>query len=207
MKDGDQIYTQNQQMIVGIRPPSEAPSDILLTNMSVKEGMAPGTVVGDVIVESEASNPQYEYDLKGHYSIIFHDYLPAQFYIENGKLKTKAMFDYEDGDQSVIIKATNTKNGLWYEREFIIRVTENGTSVDNTSFPEPKINLNDKNTISVDTEQPLHYEIFSVPGAKMAQGNLNAGNTTIQLSNNNQSIVLLKLSSKNDFKTYKIMLK
>lgn len=207
MKDGDQIYTQNQQMIVGIRPPSEAPSDILLTNMSVKEGMAPGTVVGDVIVESEASNPQYEYDLKGHYSIIFHDYLPAQFYIENGKLKTKAMFDYEDGDQSVIIKATNTKNGLWYEREFIIRVTENGTSVDNTSFPEPKINLNDKNTISVDTEQPLHYEIFSVLGAKMAQGNLNAGNTTIQLSNNNQSIVLLKLSSKNDFKTYKIMLK
>ena len=207
MKDGDQIYTQNQQMIVGIRPPSEAPSDILLTNMSVKEGMAPGTVVGDVIVESEASNPQYEYDLKGHYSIIFHDYLPAQFYIENGKLKTKSMFDYEDGDQSVIIKATNTKNGLWYEREFIIRVTENGTSVDNTSFPEPKINLNDKNTISVDTEQPLHYEIFSVLGAKMAQGNLNSGNNTIQLSNNNQSIVLLKLSSKNDFKTYKIMLK
>ena len=117
------------------------------------------------------------------------------------------MFDYEDGDQSVIIKATNTKNGLWYEREFIIRVTENGTSVDNTSFPEPKINLNDNNTISVNTEQPLHYEIFSVLGAKMAQGNLNSGNNTIQLSNNNQSIVLLKLSFNHDFKTFKIMLK
>ena len=207
MKDGDQIYTQNQQMIVGIRPPSEAPSDILLTNMSVKEGMAPGTVVGDVIVESEASNPQYEYDLKGHYSIIFHDYLPAQFYIENGKLKTKAMFDYEDGDQSVIIKATNTKNGLWYEREFIIRVTENGTSVENTAITEPEIYQIDKNSISVKTDQPLNYQAYSVLGTKLAQGNLKSGNNIIQLSNHNQSIVLLKLSTNNHFRSYKIMLK
>ena len=207
MKDGDQIYTQNQQMIVGIRPPSEAPSDILLTNMSVKEGMAPGTVVGDVIVESEASNPQYEYDLKGHYSIIFHDYLPAQFYIENGKLKTKAMFDYEDGDQSVIIKATNTKNGLWYEREFIIRVTENGTSVENTAITEPEIYQIDKNSISVKTDQPLNYQAYSVLGTKLAQGSLKSGNNIIQLSNHNQSIVLLKLSTNNHFRSYKIMLK
>jgi len=207
MKDGDRIYTQNQQMIVGIRPPSEAPSDIILTNMSVKEGMAPGTIVGDVIVESEATNPQYVFDLKGRYSIIFHDYLPAQFYIENGKLKTNATFDFEDGDQSVIIKATNTKNGLWYEREFIIRVTENGASVENTTFTEPGIYPIDKNSISVNTDQPLNYQAYSVLGTKLAQGNLKPGDNIIQLSNHNQSIVLLKLSTNNHFRSYKIMLK
>lgn len=208
MKDGDQIYTQNQQMIVGIRPPSEAPSDILLSNMTIQEGKEIGTIVGDVTVESEATNPEYIYELKGHYSVIFHDYMPAQFYIENGKLKTKAVFDFADGDQSVIIKATNTKNKLSYEREFIIKVTENGTSVDNTTFTKPKIYQNSKNSIGVDSDEPLFYEIYSVLGTRLTHGMLKSGNSTIELMGYNQSIVLLKVSTKNQNSgTYKIILK
>jgi len=101
LKDSGFDFTSQQGVVVGIRAPSVAPSDIALSSNSVQEQSAVGTVVGTVTVQSEAVNPTYTFELKGSYSIFTHGYLPASFYIEDGNLKTKDVFSVDEGDQSV----------------------------------------------------------------------------------------------------------
>lgn len=111
-----------QNVVVGIRPPSEKPSDILLSNYSVAEGQPAGTVVGAVTIESEATNPTYTYKLVGDYSIVFHKNLPAPFKIENGNLVTTESLKNSDGPRTVTITATNSQNGGSVTRSFTIQV-------------------------------------------------------------------------------------
>lgn len=115
-------YTQGQSVIVGIRPPSEKPSDITLSANTVQGGQPAGTYVCDVIVESEATNPVYSYTLKGSYNPITHTASTPPFKIEDDKLYTTKVLD-AGKNQKVTIIAKNTKNGGSVERTFNIKVT------------------------------------------------------------------------------------
>lgn len=118
----DMDYTAQQGVVVGIRQPSDSPSDIALSNTTVKEKQPAGTVVGKITVESEATNPTYEYSVRGEYSIILHDYIKAPFIVENGELKTTETLNKEDGDWIIEITATNVSNKLSYTKQFTIHV-------------------------------------------------------------------------------------
>lgn len=121
-------YTEGQSVIVGIRPPSEKPSDITLSATQVQGGQPEGTYVCDVLVESEATNPTYEYELKGKYSVISHKYLAAAFKVEDNKLYTTKSLN-ENTTQEVTIKATNVQNKGTVERTFKITVTSGPAGV------------------------------------------------------------------------------
>lgn len=118
----DMDYTAQQGVVVGIRPPSDKPSDIYLSATSVKEKQPAGTVVGTVTVESEAVNPTYNFSVRGEYSILLHDYVKAPFTVENGQLKTTDVLNKEDGDWTIEITATNTQNKASVTRQFTIHV-------------------------------------------------------------------------------------
>lgn len=117
-------YTSGQGVVVGVRPPSDKPSNITLSNTAVQAQKPAGTVVGQVYVESEAENPTYEFSVKGPYNVIFHRNMPAPFKVENDMLVTTEELSLEDGDREIEITATNTKNKGTVTREFIIQVTE-----------------------------------------------------------------------------------
>lgn len=117
----DMDYTDGQSVIVGIRPPSEKPSNILLSNTKVRAGMPKGTFVADVTVESEASNPSYTYTLQGKYNPITHKRLAAKFYMEDNKLLTSEVLS--EGTQTLTIIAVNNQNQGKVERTFNILVT------------------------------------------------------------------------------------
>ena len=124
-------YTDGQGVVVGIRPPSEKPSDILLSTHEIQAGLPAGTVVCDVTVESEATDPVYEYKLRGKYSARQHRYLAAPFEIVDNRLLTTDVL--EEGDELVTITATNISNGGSVERTFNIHVTNNPSGVNDVT--------------------------------------------------------------------------
>lgn len=117
----DTNYTNGQSVVVGIRPPSEKPSNIYLSSHTVQAMKPAGTVVATVTVESEAENPEYQYDLKGKYSARQHKYLDAPFEIVGSQLLTTK--ELSVGTEQLTITATNTKNKGSVERTFLIEVT------------------------------------------------------------------------------------
>ena len=121
-------YTDDQEVITGIRQPSEKPSDITLSATKVQGGQPAGTYVCDVIVESEATDPVYTYTLKGSYNPITHTTSTPPFKVEDDKLYTTKVLD-AGKTQKVTITATNTKNGGSVERTFNIKVTTDPTGV------------------------------------------------------------------------------
>ncbi|MBR6276116.1 MAG: C10 family peptidase [Prevotella sp.] len=119
----DMNYTDGQSVVVGIRPPSEKPSNIYLSNNSIMAMKPAGSVVGDITVESEAENPTYEFKVVGEYNVIFHTNMPAPFQVVDGQLVTTKELSLEDGDRNIEITATNTQNKASVTRHFTIHVT------------------------------------------------------------------------------------
>ena len=117
---------------MGIRPPSEKPSDILLSAHEVQGGLPAGTFVADVDVESEATAPVYEYELHGKYSNRTHSYQEAAFDIINDQLFTNKELK-AGSTQEVTIKATNVSNGGSVERTFRIVVTDGPNGVNDVT--------------------------------------------------------------------------
>lgn len=123
----DMNYTDNQGVVVGIRQPSDKPSNIELSCKVVQAGQPAGTVVGEVLVESEATNPVYRYELRGKYSVRQHKYLDAPFEVVDNQLLTTE--ELAVGTQTVTITAVNTQNLGSVERTFNIMVTADATTV------------------------------------------------------------------------------
>ena len=119
-KTMDMDYTSGQGVVVGVRAPSEKPSDITLSNYTVAASQPEGTFVANVQVESEATDPEYSYVLRGKYSPRQHKYLEAPFKVEDNKLYTTQ--ELEEGEETLTIIATNTKNQGSVERTFTIVV-------------------------------------------------------------------------------------
>jgi hypothetical protein len=184
VKDGQYDYTKGQQVIVGIRAPTVAPSDINISNLTVGANKPAGTIVGSVTVDSEATNPAYQYELKGAYSIFLHDYLPSAFYIEGGYLKTLRQFDLEDEQIPLNIKVTNVGNGLSYEKDFSIRIVEGETGLDDSyDFHKQLMYVSAENKIILDCNcQNLKFNIYSLTGTKYSTGTINSGENKIDVS-------------------------
>jgi hypothetical protein len=120
----DAVYTDGQGVIVGVRPPSEKPSNIYLSSNTVAAMKPAGTPVGKISVESEAENPTYEFKVVGEYNVIFHTRMPAPFKVEDGYLVTTEELSMEDGaSRNIEITATNTQNKASVTRHFTIHVT------------------------------------------------------------------------------------
>ena len=116
----DMDYTTGQGVVVGIRAPSDKPSNIILSHSTVLAGKPAGTKVGDVTVETEAENPSFTFDVVGEYSPILHKNLPAPFEVKNGELVTTEA-NLEVNDYVITITATdNKKNSI--SRNFTIHV-------------------------------------------------------------------------------------
>lgn len=125
----DMNYTSGQGAVVGVRPPSDKPSDIFVSSLEVEEKLPAGTVVGDVYVESEAEAPIYKFSIRGPYSVLLHTYMKAPFDVVDGKLVTTQELKCSDGDWNIEITATNVDNKASVSRNFVVKVVQSGTSI------------------------------------------------------------------------------
>ena len=120
----DMNYTSGQSAVVDVRPPSEKPSNLFLSNKSVEYNQPAGTVVGDVTVESEATNPTYTYKVMGEYNVVFHRTMPAPFEVVDGQLVTTEVLSEEDygSEINITITVTNNQNKATLTRNFTIKL-------------------------------------------------------------------------------------
>ena len=149
----DMDYTDGQGVVVGIRPPSEHPSNITLSNNVVSVDAPVGTVIANVTVESEAANPTYSYTIRGEYSPRTHKYRSVPFTIENDKLITTEAIDPEAGDRTIEITAKNNQNGYDVTRSFTIKVVTTGIQ-----------------TITWTNQQPDYYSIDGQSQTSLRKG-------------------------------------
>lgn len=121
----DMDYTDGQGVVVGVRAPSDKPSNILLSNNTILSMKPAGSTVGQVTVESEATNPTYTFKVLGEYSPLFHTNMPAPFKVENGTLVTTEQLNQADYPEGINIEitATNDQNKASVTRHFTILVT------------------------------------------------------------------------------------
>jgi len=205
VKDGANDYTKNQQVVVGIRAPSVGPSDINISNLSVKENQPAGTVVGDITIDSEAVNPVYEFVLKGAFSIFLHDYMPSAFYVENGKLKTNTTFQLEDESIPVSVKVTNVANKMYYEKQFNIAIVASNTAINNPDDSEKNIFFSDNTIIYNGNVENVQFTLYTLSGSKALNLKLQKGQNSLAGFNLAPGYYILK-TNEISFKPIKIFI-
>ena len=205
VKDVANDYTKNQQVVVGIRAPSVGPSDIYISNLSVKENQPAGTVVGDITIDSEAVNPVYEYELKGPFSVFLHDYMQSAFYVEDGKLKTLNAFQLEDESVPLSIKVTNVSNKMYYEKQFNIAIVASNTALNDPFAAQSNLMFKDNKIYYSGNEQNVSYCIYTLSGSKVFGSILNSGENSISDLNLCSGYYILK-TNKISLKPIKILI-
>jgi hypothetical protein len=104
------------------------PSDILLSNLTIKEGLPPGTVIGNLNTVDIDENDEYTYALVEGTG-------PADsnsFTISGNELRSAKIFDYETGKEYFIRISSKDNFGKTIEKSFLIKivdVTENNAPV------------------------------------------------------------------------------
>lgn len=202
----DMDYTSGQGVIVGIRPPSDKPSDIKLSNSTVKENQPAGTVVGKITVDSEASNPTYNYSVRGEYSAILHDYVKAPFTISDGELKTTEVLSAEDEEWNIEITAENRDNKATYTKGFTIYVISASEAEES---PASKVSMSyDKVKKELILTSPKHitYTLYTSTDDVIAEGEITANGTAIvSIPDISAEYCMLQLSNMISSKKIKII--
>lgn len=123
---GSNDFNANQGAILGIAPPSSMPYDLDLSALSVDEGLPDSSYVADVLVTDEDPDNVYTFTCKGEFSVILDDYGPALFYIEDQKLYTKEVFEYNDDDPEAnsefLLIIVEDQYGNKYQEDFDIAI-------------------------------------------------------------------------------------
>lgn len=157
-------YTAQHGMVIGIRAPSEAPTDITLSNKSVSENQPAGTIVGAVTVVSEAVNPSYTYKVQGKKTLFGYSKVP--FDVVDGNLVTTEIItasDYADtvtGATSCVVTITATNNAT-------------NASVSRTFTIEIKPSAGIEDVIYNENNSPIEY--YNIQGIKINSENLKPG--------------------------------
>lgn len=88
-------FTKDQDAVINIRPIKYCPTDVILSENKIKEGMPVGSMVGKISVADEAVDNIYTFTLLGD-SIDPENYLPADFYLSHDTIRTSKSFDLSE---------------------------------------------------------------------------------------------------------------
>ncbi len=107
-------------LMIDILDVSEAPTNILLSNASVSESVATGTLVGLLSSEDEDANESFSYALvEGEGGDD-----NSAFQIINNELQTAEIFDYETRSGYTVRIQSNDGNGGTFEKSFAIQIND-----------------------------------------------------------------------------------
>ncbi|WP_013334240.1 Calx-beta domain-containing protein [Gloeothece verrucosa] len=121
----NQIYvTDNQSglQILELNPnewSNQTPTDITLSNNSIPENQAPGTIIGTFNTTDTDLNYTFGYSLVPGVG----DTDNASFTLDGNQLKTNKILDYESKTSYSIRVRTTRQGGLSYEEQFTINLT------------------------------------------------------------------------------------
>jgi protocadherin Fat 4 len=112
--------TFDQQMTIGVNDINEAPTNITLSQTSIAENLPNGSVVGIVSSTDPDSGNTDSYSLVNGAGSDDN----ASFAIVNGQLRTTSSFDFEAQPSYTIRVRSTDQDGLTFEKQFTINVTD-----------------------------------------------------------------------------------
>lgn len=170
---GSNDFNSSQGAILGIALPSSAPYDISLSKTAVEEELPVGSFVADVDVSDEDPDNVYTFTCEGEYSIILDDYGPASFYINDRKLYTDKVFEYDDENPEknteFLLITVEDQHGNEYSEEFNIDIEKvfvgpTGLALSDSSVNEEKIPGTPVGKLIVEDEDPLNTYTYTLQG-------------------------------------------
>lgn len=170
---GSNDFNSNQGAIIGINPPVSAPYDITLSELIVPEELPIGSFVADVIVTDEDPDNIYTFTCLGEFSIILDDYGPASFYIDDKKLYTDKVFEYNDDQaekNSIFLRIeVEDQHGNTYVEDFEISIEKvfsgpSSIALSDSSVQEGLLPGTPVGQLIVEDEDPLNTYTYTLQG-------------------------------------------
>ena len=177
-KKMDMDYTSEHAVIIGIRAPRTAPTDISLTTTTVSSDTEVGAVVAALEIQSEIKDASYSYKVTGPYNPVTKRYGAIPFSIDDkGNLLTTK--ELEIGKEyKAIITVTNEATGESFSKEFIIKVVD-ASAVDTLKYSfEIKQH---GNALEINSLAYGVMDVYTLQGASVCQKNLAKGANLILL--------------------------
>ena len=178
-KKMDMDYTAGHGVVINIRPPSSAPTDIKLATTKVSANAEVGTVITALEITSEMPDATYSYKITGPYNYITKRYGKVPFTIdEAGNLVTTEALTV-NVDYDVIITVTNTKTNESFKKEFVIKVVDD-TAVETIVGDGLRLHLNG-NILTVIVDTKGYIAVYSPQGGCVQRSSLAVGCNTIAI--------------------------
>ena len=177
-KKMDMDYTAGHGVVIGIRAPRTAPTDLSLTTTTVSSDTEVGTVVAALEIQSEMKDASYNYKVTGPYNPVTKRYGAIPFSIDDeGNLVTTK--ELEVGKEyKAIITVTNKTTGESFSKEFVIKVID-ASAVDTLEYSFEIKQYG--NTLEVNSLSYGVMDVYTLQGASICQQNLKKGTNTIAL--------------------------
>lgn len=171
---GSNDFNANQGAILGMAPPSSMPYDLALSEESVPEGLPDSSFVADVLVTDEDPDNVYSFTCKGPFSVILDDFGPASFYIEDQKLYTTEVFEYDDSDPEAnsefLLIIVEDQYGNEYQEEFEIAIEKvfhgpTGIALSDSSVMEEQPVGTAVGKLIIEDEDPTNTYSYTIDGS------------------------------------------
>ncbi|MDB5389166.1 MAG: cya 3 [Planctomycetaceae bacterium] len=159
-----------KQFTISVTDADEAPIDVSLSETSIAEIQAAGTVIGLFNSSDPDLGNTFTYSLVPGIGSSDN----AQFTIVNGQLQSASSFDFETQSAYSIRVRTTDQGGLTFEKTFTILVTDVNEAPSVTSIA-PQTILEDSST------GPLHFSI--------EDSETPAGNLTLNITSSNAALI------------------
>ncbi len=179
----------------------EAPLDIQLSNTMINENIQTGYIIGTLTAIDQDVNSTFTYTLNNDSN--------GNFTINDNKLLSNAVYDYETQNQYTInIKVTN-QSGLSYSKDFIINIININELSTDITISNNSINENEQkgstigelNTSDVDINSTFTYKLYGLDKDKFyVNNNLLVSNMVFDYETKNTYD--LTISSNDGLNTY-----
>ena len=169
--------------VVGVGAPTTAPYGIKLSTTKFPLGTAAGVALADVTIMCEDDEAVFSYELKGPKHPVTQKYTASPYDVVDGKLVSTQTVEDKNSFKSVLIKVTNTGTGESFEKQFSINIvtTDAVESVMSDAMRIYPAVATDVVTIEVPAVGG-NYAIYSVAGAQLQAGNLDAYKNEVNVS-------------------------
>ena len=136
------VQTTNQdglsfekQLTIGVSNVNETPTNLTLSNNTVAENQIIGTVIGDLTTTDPDTENTFTY------SLVTGDIATDNglFTITNNQLTTNAVFDFETKNSYIIRVQTTDQDGLSFEQQLTIEITDLNEDESFTITPQQDI--------------------------------------------------------------------
>jgi Ca2+-binding RTX toxin-like protein len=174
MKTTDQGGLSVEKVLtIGITNINETPTNLVLSNSSVGENQAIGTVIGNLSTTDPDSGNTFAYSLVTGTGSTDN----ALFTITGNQLKANAVFDYETKNSYSIRVQTQDQSGLSYQKQLTIGINDviENTTITGTANNENFTTTNNKDIIDAGAGNDTVTSVF----ANLQQSDTIKGNTGI----------------------------